>query len=338
MAALGMGVIGLGRMGSVYASFIARNVEGAKLVAVADSRAEARDKFTSQLSDLKAYTAYEDLLHDPEVQGVVITTPTSTHREIVIAAAHAGKAIFCEKPTALTLPETDEMVAAVEQTGVMFQVGFMRRFDKGYMAAKKKIEEGAIGTPVTIRSISRDPFRTSLEYANPNNSGGMIVDMAIHDFDICRWMMSDEVERVYTEAGVLVYPELADVGDVDNAMITLRFAGGGLGNVEASRNARYGYDIQCEILGSEGALRVGYLQETPVLMLNRNGVLHDVVPHFPERFGPAYTAQVAYFVECLQADKPPRITIQDARAALQIAIAATQSQHTGQVVNVAEVN
>lgn len=337
MTTLGIGVIGLGRMGGVYASFIAQQVEGAKLVAVADSRAEATEKFTQKVSGLKAYSTYEALLKDPDVQGVVITTPTSTHREIVIAAAQAGKAIFCEKPTALTLPETDEMVTAVEKTGVMFQVGFMRRFDRGYMAAKQKIEEGVIGTPVTIRSVSRDPFRTSLEYANPNNSGGLIVDMAIHDFDICRWMMSDDVERVHTEAGVLVYPELAEVGDVDNAMINLRFTRGGLGNVEASRNARYGYDIQCEILGSEGALQVGYLQETPILVLNREGVHHDVVPHFPERFGPAYTAQVAYFVECLKEDKPPKITIQDARAALQIAIAATRSQHTGQVVNVADV-
>lgn len=337
MAKVGIGVIGLGRMGSVYASHVAHQVEGASLVAVADSRPEATEKFTSQISGLKAYHDYQDMLADPNVQGIVITTPTSTHKEVTIAAAQAGKAIFCEKPTALTLAATDEMVAAVDKTGVMFQVGFMRRFDKGYMAAKQQIDAGVIGTPVSIRSVSRDPFRTSLEYANPNNSGGMIVDMAIHDFDICRWMMGDDVERVYTEAGVLVYPELADVGDIDNAMIVMKFTRGGLGNVEASRNARYGYDIQCDILGSEGALRVGYLQETPVLTLTKQGVSHDVVPHFPQRFGAAYTAQVEYFVECLLEDKPPKITIQDARASLQIALAATQSQHTGQVVKVADV-
>ncbi len=337
MASIGIGVIGLGRMGSVYASHIAHQVEGAKLVAVSDSRPEASEKFTSQISGLKAYENYQDLLNDPQVQGIVITTPTSTHKEVTIAAAQAGKAIFCEKPTALTLQATDEMVEAVEKAGVMFQVGFMRRFDKGYMAAKQKIEEGIIGTPVQIRSVSRDPFRTSLEYASPSNSGGIIVDMGIHDIDICRWMMSDDIERVYTEAGVLVFPELAEVGDVDNTQTVLKFTRGGLGNIETSRNARYGYDIQCDILGSEGALRVGYLQETPVLTLTRQGVTHDVVPHFPERFGAAYTAQVEYFVECLKEDKPPKITIQDARIALQVAIAATQSQHTGQVVKVSDV-
>jgi scyllo-inositol 2-dehydrogenase (NAD+) len=337
MAALGIGVVGLGRMGSVYANHVARQIENARLVAVADAAPGTADKFASQLNGVKAYTSYEALLADADVQGVIVATPTSTHREVVVHAAGAGKAIFCEKPTALTLDATDEMLRAVEQAGVMFQVGFMRRFDRGYMAAKRQIDEGVIGSPVTVRSVSRDPFRTSLEYANPANSGGLIVDMGIHDFDIARWLMNDDVDTVYTEAGALVYPELADVGDVDNAMIAVRFARGGLGNIEASRNARYGYDIQCEILGSEGALRVGYLQETPVLTLTKEGVKHDVVPHFPQRFGPAYTAQIEHFVDCLNQGISPKVTPADARAALQAALAATRSQHEHRPVKVSEV-
>lgn len=337
MVRVGIGVIGLGRMGRVYATHVAAQASDARLVAVSDSRPEAMAAIADRSSGLKTYANYHDLLADPDVQGVVVVTPTHTHREVVIAAAQAGKAIFCEKPTALTLHETDEMVAAVESAGVMFQVGFMRRFDHAYANAKKQIEAGAIGDPVVIRSIGRDPFRTSLEYANPAVSGGLILDMGIHDFDLLRWLTGDEIERVYTEVASLVYPELQDVGDVDNAMINVRFMRGGLGNVEVSRTAHYGYDIQCNVIGTKGALQIGYLQQTPVLTLTREGARHDVVPHFPERFGQAYTTQIEHFVECLRDGKQPSATHIDARAALQAAIAATVSQHEGRIVNVADV-
>jgi scyllo-inositol 2-dehydrogenase (NAD+) len=337
MEKIGIGVIGLGRMGQVYATFAASQHADAKLVAVADMRADVVASFADRVGGAKTYVDYHDLLLDPNVQAVIVTTPTSTHRDVVIAAAAAGKAIFCEKPTALTLSATDEMIEAVEKAHVMFQVGFMRRFDTGYAAAKRQIESGAIGDPVVIRSIGRDPFRTSLEYANPAVSGGLILDMAIHDFDLLRWLMGDEVQRVYTEVASLVYPELQTVGDVDNAMINVRFEKGGLGNVEVSRTANYGYDIQCNVIGTKGALQIGYLQETPVLILTPEGARHDVVPHFPQRFGTAYTTQIAHFVECLRDGKEPSVTHIDARAALQIGLAATLSQHESRIVYVNEV-
>jgi scyllo-inositol 2-dehydrogenase (NAD+) len=337
MTKLGIGVIGLGRMGRVYATHVAHQIEGAALVAVADPMETARNDFAAKVSGVQVYSDYHDLLKNPDVQGVIVASPTSTHRDVVIAAAEAGKQIFCEKPTALTLQATDEMIAAVEKAGVILQVGFMRRFDKGCAEARRQIEAGAIGKPVTIRSIGRDPFRTSLEYANPAVSGGLIVDMAIHDFDLIRWLVADEIERVYTEVAALVYPELRDVDDWDNAMITVRFSGGQLGNVEVSRTARYGYDIQCNIVGTEGALQVGYLQQTPVVTLTRDGARHDIVPHFPQRFGPAYTAQIEHFVECLKTGKLPAVTHLDARAALQAVLAATLSQREGRVVYINEV-
>jgi inositol 2-dehydrogenase len=337
MAKVSIGVIGLGRMGSVYASFIAGQVEDARLAAVSDSRPEAVQAFVDRHSGVQSYADYHDLLSDQSIDAVVVVTPTSTHRDVVIAAAEAGKAIFCEKPTALTLQATDDMIGAVEKAGVMFQVGFMRRFDKAFAKAKQQIDSGIIGDPVVIRSIGRDPFRTSLEYANPTASGGLIVDMGIHDFDLLRWLMGDEIQRVYTEVASLVYPELLTVGDVDNAMISVRFEKGGLGNVEVSRTAHYGYDIQCNVIGTKGALQIGYLQETQVLLLNREGAHHDVVPHFPERFGAAYTAQIDHFVECLCDQKPPAVTPKDARAALQAALAATLSQHENRVVQISEI-
>ncbi|MEM6530912.1 MAG: Gfo/Idh/MocA family oxidoreductase, partial [Chloroflexota bacterium] len=234
-----IGVIGLGRMGQVYGYHAARAIDGADLVAVADPRAEITEAFSGKVGGVAVYPGYEDLLDHHGLDAVIVATPTSTHRDIVIAAAEAGKAIFCEKPTALTLAATDEMIAAVEKAGVLFHVGFMRRFDRGCLEAKRQIEAGVIGRPVVIRSIGRDPHRTSLEFANPAVSGGLIVDMGIHDMDLIRWLMNDDIERVYTESSSMVYPELLDVGDVDNAMISLRFTQGGLGNVEVSRTAIY---------------------------------------------------------------------------------------------------
>ncbi len=338
MAQIGIGVIGLGRMGRVYAFHTARQIEGATLLAVADPSPTARAEFSAQFPDVQAYSDYHDLLDDPRIQGVIVASPTSTHREVVIAAAQAGKAIFCEKPLALTLSETDAIAAAVQKAGVPLQVGFMRRFDAGYAAAKEKIDAGLIGRPVTIRSIGRDPHRTSLEFADPAVSGGLIVDMAIHDFDSIRWLMGDEVQRVYTEVAALVYPELLDVGDVDNAMINVRFEGGGLGNVEVSRTAIYGYDIRCTVVGTKGTIEIGYLRQTPILVLNEAGVTHDVVPHFPQRFGKAYTTQIEHFVTSLVNEQPPAVTLEDARAALQICLAATRSQHEGRVIYVRDVH
>jgi scyllo-inositol 2-dehydrogenase (NAD+) len=338
MSKTGIGVIGLGRMGRVYATHTARQIEGATLIAVADPSQPALDQFTAQVPGVQVHADYHDLLANPQVQGVVIASPTSTHPAVVIDAAQAGKAIFCEKPLALTLKETDEITAAVQKAGVLLQVGFMRRFDQGYAEAKRKIDAGVIGQPVTIRSIGRDPYRTSLEYANPAVSGGLIVDMGIHDFDSIRWLMDDEFQRVYTEVASLVYPELRRVGDVDNAMINLRFEGGGLGNIEVSRTAIYGYDIRCEVVGTQGTIEIGYLRETPILMLTKAGVTHDVVPHFPQRFGKAYTTQIEHFVDCLLHDHEPLVSLADARAALQASIAATISQHEERVVYINEVH
>lgn len=337
MSKVHLGVIGLGRMGQVYAFHAAHQLRNANLVAIADPRHEVTQPFADQSSDVAIYANYHDLLSHRGLHAVIVATPTSTHSEVVTAAANAGKHVFCEKPMALTLHEIDEMTAAVEKAGVIFQIGFMRRFDDGYIAAKQQIEAGVIGQPVTIRSIGRDPFRTSLEFANPMVSGGLILDMGIHDFDLLRWLMSDEVERVYSEVSSLVYPELTTVGDVDNAMISLRFERGGLGNVEVSRTAAYGYDIQTEVVGSNGTLQIGYLRHTPILTLTRSGVKHDVVPHFPERFGKAYTRQIEHFGDCLYEEKSPIVSATDARAALQIGLAATVSQHEGRVVYVREI-
>ncbi|PYQ20628.1 MAG: inositol 2-dehydrogenase, partial [Acidobacteria bacterium] len=255
---LAVGLIGLGRLGRVYARDLASRIPETRLVAVADPNAAATDEVARQYEVAGAYTAPERLLEDPQVEAVVIASPTHTHRELVVAAAERRRPTFCEKPPALSLSETLAMKEAVEQSGVFFQMGLMRRFDAGYAAAKRRVEDGALGTPVVFKSTSRDPHRTTLEYADPRSSGGMILDMGIHDFDLARWFMG-EVRTVQTMAGTLAYPELKTVGDIDNAIVSLRFADGRLGVVDLSRNGIYGYDIATELLGTEGTLRIGCL-------------------------------------------------------------------------------
>lgn len=329
---LPVGLIGLGRMGQVYARYLAGRIAQAKIVAVSDVLEERARAFADELDVQSWSTDYRDLLGNQEIKAVFIISPTSTHREIVIAAAAAGKAIFCEKPIALTLADTDAMLAAIEKSGVMFQAGFQRRFDAGYVAAKKQIEAGVIGQPVTFKSVGRDPFCPDLAYADPNVSGGLILDMAIHDFDLGRWLMADEVRRVYTEGGTLAFPQLNTVGDIDNAVVNMLFKSGTLGNVEVSRNALYGYDIRTEILGTEGGLQIGYYRQTPLLIMTRQGISHDMVPYLMERFGEAYLAQAQDFVQRVLDGRAPAVDGYDAHAALEIALAATRSYHEARPV------
>ena len=211
-----------------------------------------------------------------------------------------------------------------------------RRFDVGYAAAKKQIDAGRIGTPLVFKATSRDPFRPSLEYANPKSSGGMLIDMGIHDFDLARWFMGD-VRSVATVGGTIAYPELATVGDIDNAVVSLVFASGKLGVVDLSRSGIYGYDIATEILGSEGTLRIGYLRETPVMLLTKNSVAHDTVPYFMERFRDAYTVQLQNFAQNVLQGRAAPITIEDGMEALRVGVAATRAHETGHTVAVADV-
>lgn len=330
---LRMGLIGVGRMGSVYAQILANIVAEVSLVAIADANAQAAQEVSTRYGVSNCYTDYHQLLQRDDIDAVCVATPTSTHSEVIRAAAAAGKHIFSEKPLSQTLEMCDQAIAAVDAAGVKLQLGFMRRFDPAYQLAKKKIDAGEIGAPVMFRSTSRDPRRTSLEFARRENSGGMIMDMGVHDFDLARWLMGSEVARVSTEGGCLVYPELKDAGDIDNAMINLKFANGAIGNVDISRNAVYGYDIRTEILGSEGGLQIGSLQHTTVLTMNRDGLTHATVPYFIDRFTGAYADQIRDFVACVLENRPPSVTGRDARCATAIGIAATRSLDEGMPVN-----
>jgi scyllo-inositol 2-dehydrogenase (NAD+) len=333
---VGIGLVGLGRLGRVYARDLSSRIAETRLVAVTDIDADTARLVASECDAPRVHGSVQELLADPAVDAVVVVSPTHTHRDIVVEAAAAGKPTFCEKPLALSLAESREMQAAVERHGTFFQMGFMRRFDPGYAAAKRQVDEGRIGTPVVFKSTSRDPFPPSLEYANPASSGGILVDMGIHDFDLARWFMGD-VASVTAIGGTLAFPELATVGDLDNAIATLRFANGRLGVVDLTRNGCYGYDISTELLGTEGTVRVGYLRETPLLVMTKQGVTHDTVPYFMERFERAYTLQLQDFARNVLTGAEPPITIADGVEALRVALAATAACRSGQPVDVAAV-
>ena len=333
---LKVGLIGLGRLGKVYARDLSSRLAETRLVAVADVNAALAAEMAAEFEVPRSYGDPRDLTSDPEVDAVVIASPTHTHKDVVAAAMESRKPTFCEKPLALSLDECRQMKATVEKHGTFFQMGFMRRFDPGYAAAKRQVDEGGIGRPVIFKSTSRDPFRPSLEYANPASSGGILVDMGIHDFDLARWFMGD-VKTVSAIGGVLAYPEMATVGDIDNAIATLTFADGRLGVIDLTRNGVYGYDITTELLGTAGTVRVGYLRETPILTMTKSGVTHDTVPYFMERFERAYTLQLQNFAQNVLKGHAPPITIDDGVEALRVALAATVAYRSGRPVEVGSI-
>jgi inositol 2-dehydrogenase len=334
---LAVGLIGLGRLGRVYARDLASRIAETRLVAVADPIGSLAKEVAEEFDVPKHYADPLALVDDPAVDALVIVSPTHTHRELVVAAASRRKPTFCEKPPALALDEVTAMQHAIAGAGMFFQMGFMRRFDAGYASAKKQIEAGRIGTPLVFKATSRDPFRPSLEYANPKSSGGMLIDMGIHDFDLARWFMGD-VKTVSTIGATIAYPELATVGDIDNAITSLTFASGKLGVVDLTRSGIYGYDISTEILGLEGTIKIGYLRETPVMVLTKNSVAHDTVPYFMERFRDAYTTQLQNFAQNVLDDRTPPITIEDGLEALRIGVAATRAHESGRAVAVGDMH
>ena len=336
-AFVNIAVLGLGRMGTIYAQTIATQIPLARLYAVADPDAQARAELLARIDVPHMFEEAREALALPDLDAVVLATPTGAHSGLVAAAAEAGKAIFCEKPLALTLAETRAALAAVERAGVLLQVGFMRRFDATYRQAKTMIDHGLIGRPVTFKAVGRDPFCPRPDFADPAHSGGLILDMGIHDFDLARWLMGSEVERVTAEGTLLVCDDLRAVGDFDNAVINLRFAGGALGNVEVSRTALYGYDVRAEVLGSAGIVRMGGTKEPAQMLSTQHGAPDEAASYLMNRFGEAYRAQLFHFVDCILDDQPPAVSGADALAAFEIALAATHAAQTGQPVTLEAV-
>ncbi len=329
-----VGLVGVGRMGAVLARYLATGVPKAQLVAIADLHRERAEALAQRYGAEAAYTHPDELFGRGDIEAVLLVTPSDTHPQLVESAASAGKHIFVEKPLALTLEGCDRAIAAAADAGVKLQVGFMRRFDGAYRAARRKIEEGAIGRPVLFKSINRDPVRTSLEFARRESSGGLIMDMGSHDFDSARWLMGSEALRVHSEGAALAYPELEQVGDIDNAVVNLRFADGAVGNVDLSRNAVYGFDVRTEVLGTKGAVVIGCLLDAEFMVLTAAG---RVLEQSHGRFEEAYLEELRHFVDCVARDLPPLVTGAEGRQATAIAIAATRSLDEARAVQLSEI-
>lgn len=321
---INIGIVGLGRLGSLYAEYLSYQIPRANVLAVVDADEEKATGTAVDFGVKHWFTDYRDMLELDELQAVVVASPTSTHKDIVIDSAERGLMIFCEKPLSISLEEAIEMKEAVEKKAVFFHMGFMRRFDSGYAAAKKRIINGEIGDPIVFKATSRDPERPSLEFADPKKSGGLFLDMGIHDFDLARWFMGD-VSEVYSIGNRLKYPEMESINEIDNAITNVTFESGTLGSVDMSRSGIYGYDIKTEILGTEGTIQVGYLRETPIYVMKKNAITHDTVPFFMERFEKSYITQLKDFVDKAVAEEEPSITIQDGERALLVGHAARSS-------------
>ena len=330
-----IGLIGTGRLGSMYAEFLVQRVPDANVVAAADLVPKRVNAVSEKYDIPTRYDNHLDLINDKDVDAVVVVATTSNHKEIVLDAAKAGKSVFCEKPMTLNLKDAREMQDAIRTHGIFYQQGYMRRFDKGFAALKQKNDQGLIGDPVVFRGSSRDPYLPTLEYLRPENSGGQIIDQAVHDFDIARWCMG-EIDTVYSIGCALAYPEAASVGDTDNVIMSFTYDSGALGEIDISRNGVYGYDIRAEVLGTKGSLMAGYLKDTPLLILTKEGVTHDVIPYFPERFYEAYVSQLNDYLINLTKGIDPLVTIEDGIAGLQIAVAATDSLKENKVVKVSD--
>ena len=330
-----IGVIGVGRIGRMHAELLARQVPGASVTFVHDAFEQAARDLGDELGVAVAADV-DELLSADDVDAVAICTSTGTHADLIVAAAQAGKAIFCEKPVSLELAEVDRALAAVEEAGVPFQIGFNRRFDPAHAAVAAAVADGAIGVPQLVRISSRDPAPPPLEYLR--GSGGIFLDMTIHDFDMARFVTGREVEEVFAVGEVLIDPEIGEVGDVDTAVVTLRHEDGCLTTIDNSRQAVYGYDQRVEVFGSAGmAASENPLANTTVIR-TRAGAQAARLPYFfLERYIPSYLLEWEAFVAAVGAGETPPVTTTDARAPLVLGLAAWRSLREERPVRVAEI-
>ncbi len=333
---IGVGVIGAGRIGKLHIEHLAQNIPEAELVTICSLNPSDIESFAEQFNVPKVTTDYNTLLVDPQIDAVLVTAPTNTHVEISQAAAKAGKHIFCEKPIAFDLEQIDETLAIVEKAGVKFQVGFNRRFDASFKRVREAVASGEIGEPHIMRITSRDPAPPPIEYVKV--SGGIFLDMTIHDFDMARYLIGDEVVEVYATGGVRVDPKIGEAGDIDTMVITLRFQNGVIGTIDNSREAVYGYDQRVEVFGSKGMVTAANPLTDTVTFSGSEGSRAASPPYFfVERYQPAFLAELQAFFACIQEDTLPAVTGADGRAPVVMGFAALKSLRENRPILLSEI-
>jgi myo-inositol 2-dehydrogenase/D-chiro-inositol 1-dehydrogenase len=332
-ASIGFGVVGLGRIGAFHANSLQHAVSGAHLVAAAVDAAHRAALLDSGGAPCPLEENIEALLDRSDVDAVVIASPAVVHHEHIVAAAAAGTPIFSEKPLAVSVAEAESAASAVQAAGVPFQIGFQRRYDRGYARARDLIASGAIGDVEMFRGMSCDRLGP-LEFLR--TSGGLFLDLASHDFDAARFLTGEEVTEAFAIGAVLVEPELATFDDVDYGVVLLRFLNGALGVVQESWRAPYGYDIVAEVHGSKGKVVTQVDEKFPAVLYDDRGKVSTRHDQFLERFADAYRAELQAFVDALHGGVEPTPGIEDGLQALRIAAAATQSRRENRWVRVEE--
>ena len=332
---LRVGVIGAGRIGKIHARNLANAIPGAQVAAIADPIYEAACQLAEQLHVPTVTQDYRAVIHSPEVDAVAICSSTNTHAAMIVEAARAGKHIFCEKPIAYHLTTIDEALMEVEKAGVLLQIGFNRRFDPNFKKVRQMVAEGKIGEPHILRITSRDPAPPPVEYVKV--SGGIFFDMTIHDFDMARYLVGSEVEEIFAAGGVLVDPGIGEAGDIDTAVVTLRFQNGAIGVIDNSRKAVYGYDQRVEVFGSGGVVMVS--NETPDRHLYGSAEgMQSAKPlyFFLERYNQSFIDEVKEFVNAVRLGVTPPVTGVDGRIPVVMAMAATRSVRENRPVKLSE--
>ncbi len=322
MSKIKFGIAGVGTIGSMHLDNIVRCLDKAEVTAVADIRLNLVKELAEKYKIKRVYSDYKELAEDNSIDAVIIALPNYLHYDSIKAFIESEKHIFCEKPMAITLEQANEIVKIVRESGLKFQVGYQRRFDKAYVRAKKFIIEGKIGLPLLARSNTRDPEPPVGWEKYPQKSGGPFLTTCTHDFDSLRWLIGAEVRKVYAVGKFLVNEDLKNLGFYDNVMVLLEFENGVIAEVDASVNCSYGYDVRTEIFGTKGAIRIEIDKATGILEFGNNGVVHDYPKWFIDRFLDAYINEIREFVKAIISDKEPPVTVEDGRAAVEIAVAA----------------
>lgn len=331
-----LALIGAGRIGKVHAHALMTAIPDASLNFVVDFDLSAAQTLAAQYGIARVGDNHLQAITHSEVDAVIIASSTDTHAPFIIDAAQAGKHIFCEKPIAADLNRIDEALAAVEKAGVKLQIGFNRRFDASFKRIKQAIDSGEIGIPHLLHIISRDPAPPPIEYIKV--SGGIFFDMTIHDFDMARFLFG-EVEEIYAAGGVRVDPAIAQAGDIDTALITLKFANGAIGSIDNSRQAVYGYDQRVEAFGSKGSATNTNLYPDAVTISSANAVQRASLPlnFFLERYMVSYERELQAFVDCIAEDKPVPVSGFDGRVPVVMAMAARKSFEENRPVRLSEI-
>ena len=332
---VGFGVIGVGLIGSHHAANLAHRVAGARLVALADPKPGLAERTAAALGCSTWTLDPDKLLSNPEVDAVVIASPAAYHADTVVAAAQAGKAIFCEKPLANALADADRAIDAVRVAGVPFQIGFQRRFDAAFARARGLVARGDLGQIQLLRSLTRDPSLDQPELVTP---GAIFLETLIHDFDVLRFLAGGaEPIEVYASADALILPDWKPRGMLDTAVVTLRYDSGAMATADASFQAVYGYDVRAEVFGSEGMASVGDDLGLRLVHHGRAGSTRPRPNWFVDVFGDAYAEELRHFAAHIRGRAPADASLEDARAALALALAAWRSAESHRPVFVSDV-